>query len=185
MNTNTTHILTCTMLSIICLLACSGCSQKSASEEIPPHVKAGHAKEAAHEHTTRTSHLAQANPARTESAATAHKAVCTDCGVVVSIQEIEQEGKGSGLGAVAGGVTGGLIGNQVGQGTGRDLATVAGIVGGAFAGNKIEKKIKKTNVFDVAVRMDDGSERILRYETAPGVLAGDKVRVEDGRVIRR
>ncbi|HLZ33927.1 MAG TPA: glycine zipper 2TM domain-containing protein, partial [Nitrospira sp.] len=99
-------------------------------------------------------------------------------------REIDEEGKGSGLGVVAGGVTGGIVGNQVGQGTGRDLATIAGVVGGAIAGNTIEKKIKKTRVYDVTVKMENGEERALRYKTVPGVAAGDKVKIEGGHIVR-
>lgn len=111
--------------------------------------------------------------------------ICANCGVVISVKELEQAGKGSGVGAIAGGVAGGVIGHQVGRGTGRDLATVAGAIGGAVAGHKIEENVKKTKVYDVAVRMDNGEERVLRYETAPGVLAGDKVRVEGDRVVKQ
>lgn len=113
------------------------------------------------------------------------KIICDYCGVVVSVKEIEQEGKGSGLGVIAGGLTGGLLGNQVGNGSGRDLATIAGAIGGAFAGNTMEKKIKKTTVYDVTVEMDNGEKRVLRYKTAPGVMAGDKIRVEGEKLVRQ
>ncbi len=110
---------------------------------------------------------------------------CNNCGVVVSINMIEQKGKGSGLGVIAGGVAGGLLGNQVGQGTGKEVATLAGAVGGAIAGHKIEQNIKKTIVVDVAVQMTSGEVRILRHETDPGVVAGDKVKIEDDHVVRQ
>ena len=103
----------------------------------------------------------------------------------VSVNDIEQEGKGSGLGVIAGGVAGGLAGNQVGNGSGRDVATLVGIVGGAIAGNKIEEKVKKTRVYDVAVKMENGEERVLRYNTAPGVMAGDKIKIEGENIVRQ
>jgi len=112
------------------------------------------------------------------------KPVCANCGVVLAVNVIEEEGKGSGVGVVAGGVAGGLLGNQVGQGTGRDLATVAGVVGGAFAGNKIEKMSKKTKSYDITVKLDDGSERTYRQATDPGLFTGQKVKIENDAVVK-
>lgn len=197
MSTNTIRIGACGILAIAGLLAFSGCSQKPSSEEIAAQVRAAMAEEKAKEQAATPAHA----KAPAKSASTAHmslaahetetaapapvqKAVCTYCGVVVSVKTVEQEGKGSGLGVIAGGVTGGIVGNQVGQGTGRDLATIAGVIGGAFAGNKIEEKVKKTTVYDVTVKMENGEEHVLRYKTAPGVVAGDKVKVEDGHLAR-
>jgi outer membrane lipoprotein SlyB len=65
------------------------------------------------------------------------------------------------------------------------LATLAGIVGGAIAGNKVEEKIKKTKVYDVTVQMENGEVHVLRYATAPGVMAGDKIRIEGEQIIRQ
>lgn len=190
------------ILALIGMLSINGCSQKPSSEEIAAQVKAAIAEEKAKEQTKeqtkateaeiaspkkpeRAKSTPQAIPAQARPAEAIEKPICANCGVVVSIAEIEQEGKGSGLGVVAGGVAGGLVGNQIGQGTGRDLATIAGVVGGAIAGNKIEKVAKKTKVYDVTVRMENGEKRILRHETAPGVVAGDNVKVENGHVIRQ
>ena len=111
--------------------------------------------------------------------------VCDNCGVVVSVTEVEVEGKGSGLGVIGGGVVGGLLGNQVGQGTGRDLATIAGAVGGAIAGNKIEKQAKKTKSYDIAVKMDSGEELVFRQDTLPVVASGDLVRIENEVVVKK
>ena len=111
--------------------------------------------------------------------------VCENCGVVISVTEVETEGKGSGVGVVAGGVVGGLLGNQVGQGTGRDLATIAGAVGGAIAGNKIEKKSKTTKSYDIAVKMDTGEERVFRQDTPPDLASGDKVKIENEVVVKK
>lgn len=197
MNTNTIRISACGLLAVIGLLAFSGCSQKPSSEEIAAQVKAAMAEEKAKEQAAAPAHA----KAPVKSASTAHmslaaheppaaapapvqKESCAYCGTVVSVKTVEQEGKGSGLGVIAGGVTGGIVGNQVGQGTGRDLATIAGVIGGAFAGNKIEEKVKKTTVYEVTVKMENGEEHVLRYKTAPGVMAGDKVKVENGHLAR-
>lgn len=111
--------------------------------------------------------------------------VCTNCGVVIAVNEIETEGHGSGLGVVSGGVVGGLLGNQVGSGTGRDVATIAGVVGGALAGNKIEKSSKKTKSYDIAVKMDTGEELIVHQATAPNVASGDAIKIENGVIVRK
>ncbi len=169
LNTNTTRIGAFGILALFSMLAFSGCSQKASSEE---------------QHSAKAKAAAAKERAR-EEAASEKKIPCDNCGVVVSVKESEQEGKGSGLGVVAGGVAGGVIGNQVGQGTGRDLATIAGVVGGAIAGNTIEKKMKKTMVYDVTVKMENGEERVLRYTTAPGVMAGDKIKVEGEKIARQ
>jgi outer membrane lipoprotein SlyB len=118
------------------------------------------------------------------SAAPVKKSVCANCGVVVSINPVEKEGKGSGLGVIAGGVLGGLLGNQVGDGTGRDLATIAGAVGGAVAGNKIEKNAKKATSYDIVVRMDDGKMRTFNQAEEPSLAIDQKVKIENDTIVK-
>jgi outer membrane lipoprotein SlyB len=113
------------------------------------------------------------------------KMVCTTCGVVVSVHEVEVAGKGSGLGVVAGGVVGGLLGNQVGNGTGRDLATIAGAIGGAMAGNKIEQNSKKTKSYDITVKMETGEEVVYHQATLPSFVKGDAVKIENDVVVKK
>ena len=103
-------------------------------------------------------------------------AVCRACGVVESIKAVKVQGKTNGVGAVAGGVGGALVGNQIAGGHDRTLGGVAGAIGGGLLGNAIEKHERTTTVFDVNVRMDDGSLRTVRESTSPAV--GEKVRVE-------
>jgi outer membrane lipoprotein SlyB len=107
---------------------------------------------------------------------------CSECGVIESSQEVAVKGKGTGLGAVGGAVVGGLLGNQVGNGRGQTIATVVGAVGGGVAGNEVEKRVKTTKSYDVTVRMEDGSSRVISESTAPW-RTGDRVKVVDG-VIR-
>ena len=109
------------------------------------------------------------------------RAVCASCGVVESVQAVQQKGEGSGLGVAGGAVAGGLLGHQVGGGNGKTAMTVLGAVGGAFAGNEIEKRVRATTVYDVKVRMEDGSVRTFRH--AEPVNAGTKVQV-DGTALR-
>ena len=87
---------------------------------------------------------------------------CADCGVIESTRAIEVAGVGSGIGAVGGAVVGGVLGSQVGGGRGRDVATVIGAVGGVVAGNEIEKRTKASQRYEVTVRLDDGSSRVVQ-----------------------
>ncbi len=109
-------------------------------------------------------------------------AKCTDCGVIESTRAIEVAGVGTGLGAVGGAVVGGVVGSQVGSGRGRDVATVIGAVGGVVAGNEIEKRAKASQRYEVTVRLDDGSSRVVQEANPPTWRAGDRVRVVDGAI---
>lgn len=109
--------------------------------------------------------------------------VCADCGVVENIREISKKGQGSGLGAVAGGLLGGILGHQVGGGRGQDVATVAGAIGGVFAGNEIEKSSKASQQYQIVVRLNDGSSRLIDQNTVPSWRIGDHVRVVNGSLV--
>lgn len=108
-------------------------------------------------------------------------AVCSNCGVVEGVRPVHTMAQGSGLGAIAGGVVGGLLGNQVGHGNGRTAMTVLGAVGGGVAGNEIEKRTRGETIYEVRVRMEDGTVRTLQQRTAPA--PGSRVRV-DGDTLR-
>ena len=110
---------------------------------------------------------------------------CADCGTVSAIRETEQKGEGTGLGAIGGAVVGGVIGNQFGGGSGKKILTVAGAAGGAYAGHQVEKSARSTKVWNVTIRMDDGSERRIALSAAPALAVGDPVRVEGNTIIRR
>jgi outer membrane lipoprotein SlyB len=109
------------------------------------------------------------------------KPLCVNCGVVESVTPIQREGSGSGLGAVAGAVLGGVLGNQVGGGDGKTAATVLGVFGGSIAGNAVEKQMKKDTVYEVRVRMENGSTRTLEQITPASV--GTRV-IVDGNTLQ-
>jgi outer membrane lipoprotein SlyB len=117
---------------------------------------------------------------RARTAASPVATICAECGVVQSVHEIETKGKTSGIGAVGGAVAGGVLGNQVGHGDGRKVATVVGAVGGAVVGNEIEKHVKSTKSYEITVRFDDGSSRVITEPDATAWRAGDKVKVVNG-----
>ena len=116
--------------------------------------------------------------------AKAKPAVCHECGTVASIESFTEKGQASGGGAVAGGVVGAIVGHQIGKGRGKDLATVAGAVGGAIAGNEIEKNVKKVTRYRITLNMDDGTQQTLTLDAANGVNVGDKVKIENGTLVR-
>lgn len=103
-------------------------------------------------------------------------AACRECGVVESVTAVKVQGQSNGVGAVAGGVGGAVVGNRVAGNHNRALGGVIGAVGGGLLGNAIEKHERTTTVYDVNVRMSDGSLRTVRESTAPAT--GEKVRVE-------
>jgi outer membrane lipoprotein SlyB len=104
------------------------------------------------------------------------KVLCATCGTVEAVTPLQREVAPSGAGAAIGAVLGGVLGNQVGGGDGKTLATIAGILGGGFAGNAVEKNMKKETVYEVAVRMEDGSLR--RIEQSSPVAVGAQVRLD-------
>ncbi|MDN8614717.1 glycine zipper 2TM domain-containing protein [Variovorax ginsengisoli] len=111
--------------------------------------------------------------------------VCATCGHVESVHPVQRQVPATGVGAVAGGVLGGVLGNQIGHGNGRTAATVIGAVGGGFAGNEVEKRYHTATVYEVGVRMQDGSLRTVETATAPPVgkavtLKGKLLQPADG-----
>jgi outer membrane lipoprotein SlyB len=107
--------------------------------------------------------------------------VCSTCGRVESVQAVQQAAPATGVGAVAGGVIGGLLGNQVGKGSGRTVATEAGAVGGGYLGHTVEQRTRTNTVYQMRVRMEDGSTRT--FTRAQPVAEGTPMRVE-GRNFR-
>lgn len=115
--------------------------------------------------------------------------VCNNCGTVVAVNPVKRQGQVNGvpvgnttigLGTVAGGVLGGLLGSQVGGGDGKKAMAVLGAVGGAYAGNKVEQNMKSVTVYDVRIRMNDGSFRNMEVSSPVGV--GSQVTVEGNNI---
>ena len=129
---------------------------------------------------TPPSHVAPSASAKPVPAPT-RVAHCATCGVVESVNAVQQKGQGTGLGAVAGGVLGGVAGHQVGGGNGKTAMTVLGAIGGGLAGNEVEKRVRSTTLFDVRVRMEDGT--VHTFQRAQSLAVGTHVIVE-GKTVR-
>lgn len=111
------------------------------------------------------------------------RAASQDVGTVEAITPITQPGQGTGLGAAGGAVAGGLLGNQIGGGNGRIVATVLGALGGGVAGNLVEQRVRADTEYQVRVRMEDGSSRVVTYRQQPDVGVGQRVRVGNGTLL--
>jgi outer membrane lipoprotein SlyB len=134
------------------------------------------AKQSAAQPAARSHTAPSRDPAQIASNAPA-RARCAECGVIEAVREIDTKGEGSGIGAVGGAVVGGVLGHQVGGGRGQDIATVVGAVGGAVAGNEIEKRVKSSKSYEITVRFEDGSSRVINEANAPSWRTGDRVKV--------
>lgn len=108
------------------------------------------------------------------------KPLCRDCGVIESVRQIEKKGDGSGAGAVVGGLLGGVLGHQTGRGHGRDAMTVLGAIGGAVAGHQVEKNANKAVNYQITIRFEDGSSRLITQNEPPAWRQGDRVKLVDG-----
>ncbi len=110
-------------------------------------------------------------------------AVCRDCGVVEHIEAIQQKGDGSDLGAVSGAILGGVLGHQVGEGSGKQIARIGGAVLGGIAGNEVERRYRAVSHYQVTVRLDDGTRRVIEQQSAPAWRVGDAVRIRNGEIV--
>ena len=108
----------------------------------------------------------------------------TQYGVVQSIALVPQSNPGTniGAGAIAGALVGGILGNQVGGGSGKTAATVLGAAGGAYAGHELEKRnqAQQSNVYQLTVRLNNGSLQTLTQSTSNDIRVGDSVRIDNG-----
>ena len=156
-----------------------------AAQPVPPAASAPPAQAAtALAPTTKPVHHAnpatsQGNPGQAQWNAPGGRtqtALCASCGIVESVTAVKQKGEGTGLGAVAGGVLGGVVGHQVGGGKGKTAMTVLGAIGGGLAGNEVEKRARSETLYDVQVRMEDGSVRT--FQRPQSMVVGTHVVVE-------
>lgn len=108
----------------------------------------------------------------------------TQYGVVQSIALVQQDSSSTpiGAGTIAGAVVGGILGHQIGDGTGNTAATVLGAAGGAYAGHELEKRnqTQQGNVYQLTIRLNNGSYQTLTQTTHNDIRVGDSVRIDNG-----
>ena len=102
--------------------------------------------------------------------------VCATCGVIDGYSAVKVQGQNNGVGAVAGGLGGALVGSKIAGRGNHTLGGVVGAIGGGLLGNAIESHERTATVYDVRVRMEDGSMRTVRQSTIPNV--GQHVNVD-------
>ncbi len=107
--------------------------------------------------------------------------VCASCGVIDGYSPVQVQGQNNGVGAVAGGLGGALVGSKIAGRGNHSVGGVIGAIGGGLLGNAIESHERTVTVYDVRVRMADGSMRTVRQSTIPSV--GQRVSVE-GHTLR-
>lgn len=122
-------------------------------------------------------------PKQTAALDQSRQGSCTNCGRILAIRTVEEQGEASGLGAVAGGVAGGVLGNQIGKGRGNTLMTVLGVGGGAYAGHEIEKNMKTRVAYVIEVEMHDGTVRKVTQYHPPEFSVGDRVQLKSGQLV--
>ena len=110
--------------------------------------------------------------------------ICGNCGRIEAMNVVETQGDGNYLGTIGGGVVGALLGNQVGGGNGKTAATLAGAVGGALAGRAIEGNSRKSQHYEIVVRLQNGSAQTVSLASDQGFHTGDRVRINDGVMTR-
>ena len=105
----------------------------------------------------------------------------------IDLVRTAEKPRASGAGAIIGGVAGAVLGNQIGHGFGRSAATAAGAIGGAVVGNNIEGNRagpEVREVYRVSVLLDNGAYRALDVGGGVDLRVGDRVRIENGQLIR-
>jgi outer membrane lipoprotein SlyB len=116
--------------------------------------------------------------------ATSAAARCDNCGTVTSTKSYKVKGQGTGVGAVTGGILGGVVGHQVGGGRGKDVATVAGAAGGAYLGHQTERNVKASMRYQVVVKLESGQTRTFTYRSPTSYRIGDRIKVEQDKLLR-
>jgi len=121
------------------------------------------------------------NVAHDEPQRVASVPVCATCGVIDGYSAVQVQGQTNGVGAVAGGVGGALLGSKIAGRGNHTLGGAIGAIGGGLLGNAVEKHERTVTMYDVRVRMNDGSIRTVRQAAEPHV--GARVNVE-GNTLR-
>lgn len=106
---------------------------------------------------------------------------CEACGRVTAVEIREQPGEATGVGAVVGGAIGGLVGRELARRHDHAPLVILGAIGGGVLGHHIEKRARTVSIYDVDVRMDDGTVR--RLSQREPVRIGDRVQLDGDRAV--
>lgn len=104
---------------------------------------------------------------------------CNVCGVVELVRELETAARAATeVNWVEGGIGVRPADLLLGGGRGDAIVVLLAALGGTSAGTALFP----ARTYETAVRLDDGSVRVLREPTAPRWQPGDRVRVLRGRI---
>jgi outer membrane lipoprotein SlyB len=109
-------------------------------------------------------------------------AVCSQCGKIENIQQIETAAPPTGMGATIGVALGATIGQMFGHGKARVATTTAGAITGGLAGNSIEGHANKRVYWDVTVRFNKGGSQTISAYEQPSWHVGDRVKLVHGEI---
>ena len=98
-------------------------------------------------------------------------------GTVQDVRPVTLQGSKSRWGSLGGAILGAALGSAIGEGGGQRIATAAGGVAGAAAGAAAQEKATTREGVEIVVDMEDGGTVSVAQESAPGIRAGDRVRV--------
>ncbi len=137
-------------------------------------------------HHTPTRNDANDNSWNNDPQRVASVPVCATCGVIDGYSAVQVKGENNGVGAVAGGLGGALVGSKIAGRGNHSVGGLIGAIGGGLLGNAIESHERVVTVYDVRVRMADGSFRTVRQSSVPNVGAhvsveGNTLRSTDGQ----
>jgi len=99
---------------------------------------------------------------------------CRECAVVESIRVVEKPSGPAAAGAVAGAIAGAVFGDAVGKAHEKHVTRVLGALGGAVIGHEVQRSAQGT-WYDVALRLPNGSLKIVRHDAPPPYRVGQLV----------
>ncbi|MGH8726805.1 MAG: hypothetical protein ACREV9_01310 [Burkholderiales bacterium] len=142
--------------------------------------------------STPTEHVPFDRKGNNEDRQSSTRDACSNCAVVEDVDLVAHD-TDVGVGAVAGGIVGGVAGAAIGNEIGDDdseagaiAGGVAGAAAGAYGGHKAEQYYnREKDAYRITLRMHDGSYRTVTQSEKPGFRKGDRVRIEDDRVVAR
>jgi outer membrane lipoprotein SlyB len=114
---------------------------------------------------------------RTVSREQAQRPLTVYNGTVLSVADVQIQGRESGVGAVGGAVVGGIVGSTIGGGRGRTLATTGGALAGAAGGSAVEQRRATRSGLEIEVELDDGRIMVIVQERDDEFFVGDRVRL--------
>ena len=111
---------------------------------------------------------------------------CPTCGVVRSVKRVESEQRATMAEREA---AGDFAGSSPLGGTGPGLVANVPLGGGGStlgSSTDLRRETKPATVsYEIVVRLDDGRFQLVRQDDPQGLREGDKVRIEEGRIVLR